>query len=51
VDRIKKIFVKSCSEHDQPHDTIARIMGSVDDFSQDPKSQADDQTIVIIRHM
>lgn len=51
VESIKKIFVKSCSERDQPHDTIARIMGSVDDFSQDPKSQADDQTIVIIRHM
>lgn len=51
VDSIKKIFLKSCSERDQPHDTIARIMGSVDDFSQDPKSQADDQTIVIIRHM
>ncbi len=50
LDRIKDILVKSGSDHDQPHDTIARIIGAVDDFSQQPNSQADDQTVVIIRH-
>ncbi|MBR2435543.1 MAG: SpoIIE family protein phosphatase [Lentisphaeria bacterium] len=51
VERIKEIFVKSCNEHDEPRDSIARVMGSVDEFSQNPTSQADDQTVVIIRHV
>ena len=49
VERLKEIFAKSCLDRDQPRDTIARIMGAVDDFSQKPESQADDQTLVIIR--
>lgn len=49
LDRLKEIFAKSCQDRDQPHDTIARIMGAVDDFSQKPESQADDQTLVIVR--
>lgn len=50
IDRIKKVFLASCRDRDQPRDTIARVMGAVDEFSQDPSSQADDQTVVIIRH-
>ena len=50
IDRIKDEFLTSCREREQPGDTIARVMGAVDEFSQDPSSQADDQTVVIIRH-
>ena len=50
IDRIKDEFLASCREREQPGDTISRVMGAVDEFSQDPSSQADDQTVVIIRH-
>lgn len=51
VDRIKEVFLKSSLDKDPPHDTCNRIMGAVDDFSQRPNSEGDDQTVVIVTHL
>lgn len=51
VDRIKEVFLKSGLDKDPPHDTCNRIMGAVDDFSQRPNSEGDDQTVVIVTHL
>ena len=50
TERIKKIFMDSCLAGDMPDTSISKIMKAVDDFTESPISQSDDQTMVIIRH-
>lgn len=51
TERIKDIFMKSCLEGDMPETSIDKIMNAVDEFTENPQAQADDQTMVIIRHI
>ena len=51
VDRLKDTYRNSCVQSLPPEKAIDLIMDSVDAFSESPESQADDQTMVIIRHL
>ncbi len=50
VDRIKNIFMTSCVTNEMPGDSVKRLMTEVDHFTE-REDQADDQTVVIIRHL
>ena len=47
-ERIKDIFMSSSQKGENPELTISTLMNKVNDFSEKPKSPADDQTVVII---
>ncbi len=48
VERIKDIFMRSSQKRESTEKTIAALMDRVNEFSENPKSLADDQTVVII---
>lgn len=50
VARLQDEFKKSLLNGDEPEDTINNILIAVDNFSTDPDTYIDDQTMVIIRH-
>lgn len=50
VGRIRDVFTRSCLAHSPPHESVRQLMESVDDFTEQTNAQADDQTVVIIRH-
>ncbi len=50
VDRIKDVFMTSCITNEMPGDSVKRLMTEVDNFTE-KNEQADDQTVVIIRHL
>lgn len=50
LDRLKDVYRNACAQGSSPELAIDSIMESVDAFSESPDSQADDQTMVIIRH-
>ncbi len=51
IERIRDVYMKSCIGNDTPEESVSKIMDAVDSFSGNPESQADDQTLVIIRHI
>jgi len=51
VSRLKDTYRMACIDNLSPEKSIESIMESVDGFSESPESQADDQTMVIIRHI
>lgn len=51
IERIRDVYMKSCIGNDTPEESVSKIMDAVDSFSGNPESQADDQTLVIIRHV
>ena len=50
VDRIKDNFMRSASAREMPSESIKRLMNELDEFTLQTE-QADDQTVVIIRHL
>lgn len=50
VKRIKDNFMRSASAREMPSESIKRLMNELDEFTLQTE-QADDQTVVIIRHL
>lgn len=51
VERIKENFTRTCLAKEMPETSTRRLMAAVDDFTERSTDQADDQTVVIIRHL
>ena len=51
VERIKENFTRTCLAQEMPEASTRRLMAAVDEFTERSSDQADDQTLVIIRHL
>ena len=51
IPRLTEIYKNSCVRGDSLEGTIDTIMKAVDSYSEVPKDQEDDQTMVLIKHI
>ena len=49
IERLVEVFNNACTEELPSHEIIERILRNVDDFTES-KQQADDQTLLVIKH-
>jgi len=51
IDRIREHFMASCVANSSTEETVKTLMNSVDEFTERPNDLADDQTVVVIKHL